>query len=126
MTLTRFEAGFLPRFLGTWVISALSLLATAFLIPGITLTNLVSAAIGALVLGLINAIVRPLILLLTLPLTILTLGLFLFIVNAISFSMVAYFTPGFTINTFWDAIFGSVILSIVSGILNQFIGLDDD
>ena len=126
MTLTRFESGFLPRFLGTWVIAALSLLATAFLIPGISLTSLVAAAIGALVLGLINAVVRPLILLLTLPLTILSLGLFLFIVNAISFSMVAYFTPGFTINTFWDAIFGSIILSIVSGILNQFIGLDND
>ena len=126
MTLTRFESGFLPRFFGTWVIAALSLLATAFFIPGISLTSLVAAAIGALVLGLINAVVRPLILLLTLPLTILSLGLFLFIVNAISFSMVAYFTPGFTINTFWDAIFGSIILSIVSGILNQFIGLDND
>ena len=126
MTLTRFESGFLPRFFGTWVIAALSLLATAFLIPGISLTSLVAAAIGALVLGLINAVVRPLILLFTLPLTILSLCLFLFIVNAISFSMVAYFTPGFTINTFWDAIFGSIILSIVSGILNQFIGLDND
>jgi putative membrane protein len=126
MTQTRFESGFLPRFLGTWVISALSLLATAFLIPGISLDSLVAAAIGALVLGLINAVVRPLILLFTLPLTILTLGLFLFIVNAISFSLVAYFTPGFTINTFWDAIFGSIILSFVSGILNQLIGLDRD
>lgn len=125
MTLTRFEAGFLPRFLGTWLISALSLLATAFLIPGISLNSLTAAAIGALVLGLINAVVRPLILLFTLPLTILTLGLFLFVVNALSFSLVAYLTPGFTINTFWDAIFGSIILSIVAGILNQFIGLDE-
>ena len=70
-----------------------------------------------------NAIVRPFILLLTLPLTSLTLGLFLLVVNAISLSLVAYFTPGFTINTFWDAIFGSLILSFVSSVLNHLFGV---
>jgi putative membrane protein len=71
---------------------------------------------------LINALVRPLILLFTLPLTILTLGLFLFVVNAISFSLVAYFTPGFTIATFWDALFGSIVLFLVSGVFNHLFG----
>jgi putative membrane protein len=86
------------------------------------LDSVTAAAIGAIVLGLINALVRPLILLFTLPLTILTLGLFLFVVNAISFSLVAYFTPGFTIATFWDALFGSIVLSLVSGVFNHLFG----
>jgi putative membrane protein len=72
--------------------------------------------------GLINAIVRPILILLTLPLTFLTLGLFLFVVNAISFSLVSYFTPGFEIKSFWDALFGSIILSIVSSFLGQALG----
>jgi putative membrane protein len=125
MALTPMENGFLPRFLVTWLITAVSLLATAYVIPGISLASFTSAAIAAIVLGFVNAIVRPIILLLTLPLTILTLGLFLLIVNAISLSLVAYFTPGFTINTFWDAIFGSLILSFVSSVLNHFLGIEE-
>ena len=123
MALTRMENGFLPRFLVTWLITAVSLLATAYIIPGISLASFTAAAIAAIVLGVVNAIVRPIILLLTLPLTILTLGLFLLVVNAISLSLVAYFTPGFTINTFWDAIFGSLILSFVSSVLNHLFGV---
>ncbi|MEB3189138.1 MAG: phage holin family protein [Snowella sp.] len=122
MTLTRLENGFMPRFLLTWLITAISLLVTAYLVPGISLDSVTAAAIGAIVLGLINALVRPLILLFTLPLTILTLGLFLFVVNAISFSLVAYFTPGFTIASFWDALFGSIVLSLVSGVFNHLFG----
>ncbi|MEB3122656.1 MAG: phage holin family protein [Snowella sp.] len=125
MALTRMENGFLPRFLVTWLITAVSLLATAYIIPGISLASFTAAAIAAIVLGFVNAIVRPIILLLTLPLTILTLGLFLLIVNAISLSLVAYFTPGFTINTFWDAIFGSLILSFVSSVLNHLFGVSE-
>ena len=125
MTLTPMENGFLPRFLVTWLITAVSLLATAYIIPGIRLASFTAAAIAAIVLGFVNAIVRPIILLLTLPLTILTLGLFLLVVNAISLSLVAYFTPGFTINTFWDAIFGSLILSFVSSVLNHFLGISE-
>ncbi len=116
------ENGFLLRFLGTWLVTAVSLLVTAWLVPGITLASVSAAAIGAVVLGLVNALVRPLLLLLTLPLTILTLGLFLLVVNAVSFSLVAEFTPGFTVSTFWDALFGSLILSFVSGLLNQVFG----
>ena len=79
------------------------------MIPGITINGFTVAAIATLVMGLINAIVKPILLLFTLPLTILTLGLFLFVVNAISFSLVSYFTPGFTVNSFLDALFGSII-----------------
>ena len=101
------------------MITALSLLITAYLIPGITINGFTVAAIATLVMGLINAIVKPILLLFTLPLTILTLGLFLFVVNAISFSLVSYFTPGFTVNSFLDALFGSVVLSIVSSFLGK-------
>ena len=101
------------------MITALSLLITAYLIPGITINGFTVAAIATLVMGLINAVVKPILLLLTLPLTILTLGLFLFVVNAISFSLVSYFTPGFTVNSFLDALFGSIVLSIVSSFLGK-------
>lgn len=101
------------------MITALSLLITAYLIPGITINGFTVAAIATLVMGLINAIVKPILLLFTLPLTILTLGLFLFVVNAISFSLVSYFTPVFTVNSFLDALFGSIVLSIVSSFLGK-------
>ncbi len=111
----------MSQFLLTWIITALSLVITAYLIPGIIIKGFAVAAIAALVMGLINAIVKPILLIFTLPLTVLTLGLFLFVVNAISFSLVSYFTPGFTIATFWDALFGSIILSIISSVLNQLL-----
>ncbi len=109
------------KFLLTWLITAISLLITAYLIPGIAINTFMVAAIAAIVMGLINAIVRPILIVFTLPLTFLSLGLFLFVVNAISFSLVSYFTPGFTIRTFWDALFGSIVLSLVSGFLGQLL-----
>jgi putative membrane protein len=115
----------LTRFLGIWLVTALSLLLTAALIPGMQLDGVTAAAIAAIILGLVNALVRPLLVLFTLPLTILTLGLFLLVVNALSLSIVAYFTPGFELGSFWDALFGSLILSFISGLLNQFFGLKD-
>ncbi len=109
----------MPQFIITWVVTAISMLVASYLIPGIVINTVTAAAIGALIFGLINAIVKPLVILFTLPLTILTLGLFLFIVNAICFSLVGYFTPGFEVNTFFDALFGSIIVSIVGGFLNK-------
>ena len=109
----------MPQFLITWIVTSASLLITAQFIPGISIDTLNSAIFAAIVLGLINAILKPILILFTLPLTILSLGLFLFIVNAISFSLVAYFTPGFQVNSFLDALLGSIFLSIVSGFLNS-------
>jgi len=107
------------QFLLTWLITAVSFLITDYLIPGISVDGFTAAAIAAIVLGLVNAIVKPILILFTLPLTILTLGLFLLVVNAISFSLVGYFTPGVEINGFFNALFGSIILSLVSGFLSQ-------
>jgi len=81
--------GLMLSFFLRWLITAVSLLITAQIVPGIEIKNFTVALIAAVVLGLINAIIRPLLILFTLPLTILTLGLFIFVVNAISFSLVA-------------------------------------
>lgn len=107
----------MQQFILTLVVTAVSMMATAYIIPGITVSNISAALVAAFVFGIVNAIVKPIIVLLTLPATILTLGLFLFVVNAICFSLTAYFTPGLTIKSFLDAIFGSVLLSLISGFL---------
>jgi putative membrane protein len=106
-------------FLLTWILTAVALLLTGYIVPGISIASFSVAIIAAVVLGLINAIVKPLLIFFTLPLTILTLGLFIFVINAIAFSLVAYFTPGFQINGFFPALFGSILLSIISGVLNS-------
>jgi putative membrane protein len=110
----------MPRFIITWILTAISLLITAHFVPGIKIDTVTDAAIGAIVLGLVNAVVKPIMVLLTLPLTILTLGLFLFVVNGITFYLVAYLTPGFHVDTFWAALLGSIVLSLVSSILGIF------
>lgn len=109
----------MPQFIITWIATAASMILASYLIPGIEIDTITAALIGAVFFGLINAIVKPLLLLFTLPLTILTLGLFLFVINGICFYLVAYFTPSFTINGFFDALFGSIIVSIVSGIITK-------
>ena len=112
----------MPQFIITWILTAISLLITAYIIPGITISGFPAAAVGAIVFGFVNAIVKPILVLFTLPLTILTLGLFLLVVNALSFSIVSYFTPGFTVSGFLDALFGSILLSLVSGFLSKMFG----
>ncbi len=101
-----------------WLITAVSLLITARIVPGIEIKDFTVALIAAVALGLINAIIRPLLILFTLPLTILTLGLFIFVVNAISFSLASSFIRGFEVKSFFAALFGSIVVSIISGVLN--------
>ncbi|MGF1538927.1 MAG: phage holin family protein [Pleurocapsa sp.] len=107
------------RFILTWLATAIALLITAVIVPGLTITGFQAAIIGAAVLGFVNAVVKPILILFTLPLTILTLGLFLLVVNAIALALVGYLTPGFVVGGFFPAIFGSIVLSIVSGLINQ-------
>ncbi|MGL4502002.1 MAG: phage holin family protein [Planktothrix sp.] len=109
------------NFFVTWVISAISLGITAQIVPGFTISSWQSAAIGVIVMAFVNAIIKPIITILTLPLTILTLGLFLLVVNAISISLVAYLTPGFSISSFWAALFSSIVLSLISSLFNQIL-----
>jgi len=110
----------MPRFLLTWLLTAIALILTSKIVPGFALDSITAAAIAAIIMGLVNAVVRPVLVLLTLPLTLLTLGLFLLVVNALSLGLVAYFTPGFTITGFIPALIGSIVLSFVSGILDSF------
>lgn len=109
----------MPSFLITLIVTAISMMITSYIIPGIRIDNITAALVASVVFGIVNAIVKPILLLFTLPATILTLGLFLFVINAICFSLVAYFTPGLTINSFFDALFGSIVLSLISSFLNN-------
>ena len=115
----------MQQFLLTWLATAISLLITAWLVPGLNITGFIAAAIGAIFLGFVNAIVKPILVLFTLPLTILTLGLFLLVVNAIAFSLVGYLTPGFEVNGFFPAVFGSIVLSFISGAISQFFAVEE-
>lgn len=109
------------NFLLTWAVAAASLVITAKLVPGLTIDGVTAAVLAAAIMGLVNAIVRPILVLLTLPLTVLTLGLFLLVVNAISIGLVAYFTPGFTVSGFFPAVVGSIVLALVSSLLSKLI-----
>ncbi|MDC0834434.1 hypothetical protein AY599_10685 [Leptolyngbya valderiana BDU 20041] len=113
----------MPQFLITWLLTALALVVTAYIVPGLALPGgLTAALIAAVILGLVNAIVRPILIVLTLPITIVSLGLFLFVINAIGIWLVGYFTAGFTVNGFLPALVGSIVLSIVTSILNSLAG----
>ncbi|GAC1465227.1 MAG: phage holin family protein [Chamaesiphon sp.] len=94
------------------------MLITAYVVPGFIIKTFVAAAIASVVLGLVNAIVRPILVVLTLPLTLMTLGLFLFVVNAFTIWLVAALTPGFAIIGFLPALVGSIVLSLVHSGLN--------
>ncbi|SEJ40171.1 putative membrane protein [Achromobacter sp. NFACC18-2] len=104
-----------------WILNAVALLAVAYLLPGITVASFGSALIAALVLGLVNMLVKPVLVLLTLPITIVTLGLFLIVINALLFWFVGSVLKGFQVNGFWWAVGGAVLYSIISGLLTKLI-----
>lgn len=102
-------------------LGALALLVAAEIIPGLVVDGVYTALIAAVILGLLNAVVRPLLILLTLPITIITLGLFIVFLNASLFYFAATFIEGFTVSGFWAALFGSVVVSLITTIGNRFI-----
>jgi len=97
-----------------WIVNAAALLLVAYMYPGVHVTDFWSALIAAIVLGLVNAIIRPLLVILTLPATILTLGLFLFVINALMFWLVAEIVHGFTVDGFMAALIGSILYSVIT------------
>lgn len=107
-----------------WVLSALSLWLTALLLPTfVRVEGAFGALLAAAILGLVNALVRPVFLLLTLPLTVVTLGLFLFVVNAAMLGLAAAIAgDALSVNGFWGAVLGSVVLSLISLALNTLVG----
>ena len=109
--------GFLIRL----CLNALALLMVSTVVPGIEVRGVLPALSAAFFLGLVNAILRPVIVILTLPLTILTLGLFIPVINAFLLKLVSLMIRGFEVHGFWSAVFGAILLSLVSGLLNVFI-----
>ena len=97
-----------------WIVNAAALLLVAYLYPGVQVENFFAAAVAALVLGLINAVVRPILVILTFPVTLLTLGLFLFVINALLFWLVAEIVQGFHVSGFLAALIGSILYSLIT------------
>jgi putative membrane protein len=102
------------RLLLIWVLNAVALLAVTYLIPAIHVADFTSAMIAALVLGLVNTLIRPLLILLTLPATLLTLGLFIFVINGLLFWFVGSILQGFRVDGFWIAVLGAIVYSVIS------------
>jgi len=109
------------RFLARVLLNALAIAAAAWLVPGVQLTGPGPAIIAGILLGLVNALVRPVLILLTLPFTLLTLGFFLFVVNAICFALTAALVPGFDLSGFFAAFFGALIVTLVSWVVNALL-----
>ncbi len=101
-----------------WLISAVSLMLVTYFVPGIKVQSFYTALIAALVLGLINSLIKPVLIILTLPVNILTLGLFTLIINAFLFWLAATIVKGFGVDGFWPAFWGALTMSIVSWVLN--------
>lgn len=109
------------RLLITWLINALALLALPYLFTSIHVDAFTTALIAALVLGLINTLIRPILVLLTLPVTLLTLGLFIFVINGLLFWFVGSFISGFRVDGFWAGVFGAIVYSLISWALSSLI-----
>jgi len=97
-----------------WLINALALLALPYLVPSVHVESFYTALVAALLLGLVNTLIRPLLVLLTLPATVLTLGLFVFVINGLLFWFVASFVKGFSVDGFWSAVLGAIVYGLVS------------
>lgn len=107
------------KILFQWFISTLAILIAAYLVPGVTVT-LTGALIAAVVLGALNLFIRPILVVLTLPITILTLGLFSLVINALLVMLTSYFVSGFGVFGFWPALFFALVLSVVNWVFNYW------
>lgn len=104
-----------------WLINAATLIAIAYIVPGVEVSSFYIALITALLLGLVNVTLRPILIFLTLPITILTLGLFTFVINGLMFWFVASFIDGFNVTGFWPAFVGALIMAIVNWLVSSII-----
>lgn len=104
-----------------WVVTTIAIIVSAYLLSGVRIGSIGTAIIAAAVLGLINAILRPILILLTLPLTIVSLGLFIFILNAILVLLASAIVPGFEVRNFWWALLFSLLFSIISTVIHWII-----
>ena len=109
------------RLLAVWLINAIALLALPYVVPSIHIDGFATALGAALVLGLINAVIRPVLLLLTLPVTLLTLGLFILVINGMMFLLAAWLLEGFVVDGIWAGVLGSVVYSVISWLLAKLL-----
>src|ERR1043166_953317 len=109
------------RFLARLVLNGVAIIVAAWLLPGLHIDGPLPALVAGIILGFVNAIVRPVLFVLTFPLTLITLGFFIFVLNAICFGLTAWLVPGFTVDGFWWALLGALLVSIVSWILNGLV-----
>ncbi|EEO28536.1 phage holin family protein [Oxalobacter paraformigenes] len=109
------------RILIVWLINTVALLALPYLMKSIQISGFWTALIAALVLGLVNALIRPLLVLLTLPVTLVTLGLFIFVINGLMFWLVSKMVDGFYVSSFWAAVGGALLYSIISWALSTLL-----
>jgi putative membrane protein len=114
----------MTRFLLHTLVLAIALWVTANVVSGVTVTSWTSLALAAVVLGAVNAVVRPLLVILTLPITVLTLGLFYLVVNGLAFGLAAALVPGFQIGSWMAAILGALLTSVLSWFLGIFVKRD--
>jgi putative membrane protein len=115
----------LKKFIQSWLINTLAVLVAVYIVPGIKFENdsLLTPFVVSLVLGILNAFIRPVLMLLALPLVIFTLGLFIFVINALLLYFVGFVLQShFTVNGFWPAFWGALIISLVSVLLNSLAG----
>jgi putative membrane protein len=111
----------LTPFLLHWAITALSLWVASLIFSGLKFDNIPSLIIAALLLGFANAIIKPLLILLTLPLTLLTFGLFVLVINALMILLVARLVKGFKVSSFWTAFFASILISVLSVVIGALV-----
>src|SRR6185503_19347250 len=116
-TICRLYCRTMMTLLLSWLVNTVSLIAVAYLMPSSRVSDFVTALIAALVLGLVNTIIRPILVLLTLPVTLLTLGLFILVINGLLFWFVGSFVQGFVVQGFWAGFVGAILFSIVSWLL---------
>ena len=105
-----------------WLTLTVAIIVTSYLLDGIQVSGFWSALFAAAVLGILNAFFRPIILILTLPINILTMGLFTFVINALLLMMASGIISGFNVAGFWSAVFDALLISVVSWLINGFIG----
>lgn len=116
----------MSRFIVHWLTVTIALAAAAWILPGVRVESLGALAIASLVLGLVNAVVRPILFLLTLPITIVTLGLFYLVVNGLAFALAAFVVPGFDVASLGWAVIGALTVSVVSWFVGIFAPGDDE
>lgn len=102
-----------------WIVFALAIIFVAWIVPGISVDNFLSAMLVCVVMALINTFIKPLLQLISFPITVLTLGLFTFVINALLLMLAGYITPGFEVEGFMSALFGSILLSLLSVGINK-------